>query len=72
MEYTSHRGKKHDSCWKTYRSLVEKYGKHTLYIQTVIHGMMKHVMHWDWTLSPFIIRKKSNGKSQPPSIWKTE
>jgi putative transposase len=27
---------------KIIRSLFEKYGKHTLYIQMVVHGMMKH------------------------------
>jgi len=30
---------------KLIRSLVEKYGKHTLYIQMVVLGMMRHVMY---------------------------
>ena len=29
---------------KFIRSLVEKYGKHTVYTQMVVHGMSKHVM----------------------------
>ena len=55
---------------KIIRSLFEKYGKHTLYIQMVVHGMMKHACNVSEieTLSTFIIRKKSNGKSQPTSI----
>ena len=30
---------------KLIRSLVEKYGKHTLFILMVVHGMMRHVMY---------------------------
>ena len=29
---------------KFIRSLVENYGKHTVYIQMEVHGMMKHAM----------------------------
>jgi putative transposase len=30
---------------KLIRSLVEKYGKHTLFILMVVHGMMRHVIY---------------------------
>lgn len=30
---------------KFIRSLVEKYGRHPVYTQMVVHGIMKHVMY---------------------------
>jgi putative transposase len=32
---------------KFIRSLIDKYGKHTVYIQKVERSIQKHVMYWD-------------------------
>ena len=35
---------------KFIRSLVSNYGKHTVYTQMVVLGMMKHAIYWNWNI----------------------
>ena len=45
LESTSHRGEKHMLVAEKFlRSLVEKYGRHTVFTLMVVHGTMKHAI----------------------------
>ena len=59
--YISQKREKYACSWKKFiRSLVKKYGKHTVYTLMVEHGMMmmKHALYWDWNITYTLHLKK--------------
>jgi hypothetical protein len=50
--------KKHACCWKVHLDLLLRIMENILYILMEVHGMMKHIMSWDWnTIYTYHFRK---------------